>query len=102
MMGQPMTSVKIYGYHNAKQKFETVWMYTMSTGMLTMEGTFQKDGSVVFEGSYIDDMGQEGTMKVVSVGPDENTMIEKVMGHGGMGNEDGVLMETTYTRAMAN
>ena len=42
--------------------------------------------------------GHEETMVCTLRHMDENTVALDIMGHGGMGNEDGVMMSTTYTR----
>ncbi|MBC8094756.1 MAG: DUF1579 domain-containing protein [Akkermansiaceae bacterium] len=50
-MGKPFTGTGITGYDNTKQKFVSIWLDDMSTGMLMTEGTADASGKVfTFEG----------------------------------------------------
>lgn len=96
MMGMPFKSTKISGYNNAAKRFEGVWMYTMSTGMLTMTGSSDDNGkSITWKGTYVEADG-EHTLKVTTKHIDADTFVE-TLSHAD-GQEEGPVMETTYTR----
>ncbi len=46
-MGQPFEGVGYSGYDNSRGKYIGVWFDTMSTGMMTSEGTFDPSGKVL-------------------------------------------------------
>jgi hypothetical protein len=47
MMGQPFKGMCFVGYDNMKQKWFTIWMDDMSTGMMSVEGDGDAAGKVV-------------------------------------------------------
>lgn len=47
MMGQSFAGTGFTGYDNFKKKFVGVWMDDMGTGMITMEGTLDKEGKTL-------------------------------------------------------
>lgn len=101
MMGVPVTSTKTIGFNNATGKYETMWSYTMSTGMLFGVGTSADSGKTVqFQGSF-DEGPQAGgpssmfmTLKVVS---DDEFSWEISNTAPGM-EQRGPVMVTGYTR----
>lgn len=96
MMGMPFKAMKISGYNNGAKRFESVWMYTMSTGMLNMTGSSEDNGKTIkWKGTYKEADGDH-TLMVTTTHVDENTFVEKLF-HGD-GAEDGPVLETTYTR----
>jgi hypothetical protein len=46
MMGQPFTGGNLMGYDNAKGKFFSLWIDSMSTGYMAAEGTCDASGKV--------------------------------------------------------
>jgi hypothetical protein len=59
MMGAPTTSSKTIGFNNGSQKYEAVWTYTMSTGMLIGIGQSSDEGkTIAFQGTF--DEGPQG------------------------------------------
>jgi Protein of unknown function (DUF1579) len=46
MMGQPFTGGNLLGYDNAKGKFFSLWIDSMSTGYMASEGTCDASGKV--------------------------------------------------------
>lgn len=93
MNGQPVESVKVWGYNNATNKLESVWLYTMSTGMLTMTGEMTEDGRLAGPGSYYDESGKQDIDIALSF-PSETTHVV-TMSHT-MG-EATATWESTYT-----
>jgi hypothetical protein len=61
MMGQPFTGIGLLGYDNARKKYQSFWIDSMSTGFYSGEGTADKDGNLTFQSSSTDPM----TKKVV-------------------------------------
>jgi len=57
MMGQPVHGIEILGYDTLQEKFVAVWIDSMSTMLLIMEGTYDEDTKTL-------------TMKGVSTGMD--------------------------------
>lgn len=58
MMGMPVTGIRVLGYNNSTKKYEAVWTWTMSTGMLMMSGSSTDDGrTIVMDASYDDERG---------------------------------------------
>jgi hypothetical protein len=50
LMGQPFDGVGIMGYDNAKQQMVSVWLDSMTTGIIQMTGSTSEDGTVTMEG----------------------------------------------------
>jgi hypothetical protein len=101
MMGAPITSSKTIGFNNGSQKYETVWTYTMSTGMLVGIGRSSDDGKTIeFQGTF--DEGPQGggvstlhlTLKIAS-----NDEFSWHLSDAAPGAERrGPVMVTTYKR----
>lgn len=47
MMGKPFKGMSLTGYDNMKQKYKTVWIDDMSTGIVSTEGTADTDSKVL-------------------------------------------------------
>ncbi|MEM1331634.1 MAG: DUF1579 domain-containing protein [Planctomycetota bacterium] len=78
MMGMPFTGIGFTGYDNNRKLFVASWMDTMSTGISTMAGSVNEDGTVLtFVGEMNEPMtGQVGKayMSVNTIhGPDHHT-----------------------------
>jgi hypothetical protein len=98
MMGQPYTSLKFWGFNNGSKKYESVWMYTGGTAMMTMTGESKDEGkTVVYDASYVNEVGQKQEMKITFKQVDVDhfaVTLAAVM----EGAEAGPSMTTTYTR----
>jgi hypothetical protein len=93
MMGMPFKTLKISGYNNAAKEFESVWMYTMSTGMMRLVGTSDDQGKTVkWKASYKEADGDHN-LDVITTHIDADTFVERLSE-----GADGPVMETTYTR----
>lgn len=73
--GQPFEGIGLCGYDNLKKKYVSIWVDTMSTGMMISEGEGDEHGKVItYEGHYTDPMtASEKTVKTVETSIDENT-----------------------------
>ncbi len=96
MMGQPVSSVKLWGYNNDSKKYESVWMWTMKTSMLTMKGQSADGGkTVVYAASFDEDKPQPLTVTFKQADDDHFTVTVT-------GKDEATGMQTTmeesYTR----
>jgi len=95
MMGKPFTGRCVLGFDNTKQKFNSVWIDEMSTGMFTSEGKGENGNKVItLEGTAScaatgrKDMPMKQVFRVI--GPDKHVLE--------MFNNGQKTMEITYTR----
>lgn len=99
MMGMPVTSHKLWGYNNGSKKFEAVWTYTMSTGMLTMKGTSGDDGkSIKWDGSFENELGIQESLHGTHKFVDDDTFVVELIGDTMPDGSEPPRMTTTYTR----
>jgi hypothetical protein len=93
MMGMQYSSHKMYGYNNASKKYEGLWVYTGSTGMMTMTGTSSDGGKTIVFNAAVDQGGQkQGFVITVKRMDDDHFTVEMKMPEGGPS------FVTTYTR----
>jgi hypothetical protein len=94
MMGMQFTSHKMYGYNNASKKYEGVWVYTGSTGIMTMTGTSSDGGKSIMFNAAVDQGGSKMnfviTMKRID---DDHFTVEMKMPEAG-----GSSFVTSYSR----
>ena len=95
-MGMPFEGVALSGYDNIKEEYFSIWIDTMSTGVMHMTGQMEDD-TIVYHGvaSMPEPMG-EVEMKMETTHKDHDTIHDafyKKM--GGQWVKDG---EITYTR----
>lgn len=76
MMGQPFEGLGYNGYDNYKKKYIGTWQDTMSTGVMTSEGTMDAAGKVMTSTSTMDNplTGKSETTKMTTtiVSPDHH------------------------------
>ena len=99
MMGKPFTGRCLLGFDNTKQKFNSVWIDDMSTGMTSGEGTADASGKVItYTGQEI--CPQDGKMRpfrqVMTIQDDDHMQFE-MYSHTSDGKEFKP-MQTNYTR----
>lgn len=77
MMGMKFQGMSLMGYDNQKKKYFSAWADTMSTGLMTFDGTCDKAGKVfTFTGEYEDLMTRRKTKArhvTTVVSPDKHT-----------------------------
>ncbi|MBT8489116.1 MAG: DUF1579 domain-containing protein, partial [Gemmatimonadetes bacterium] len=97
MMGQTFHGVGRTGYDNVTGEYWATWTDSMSTGVYVQHGTAGEDGSVTYQGEFVDPMSGN-TTKVRSVvrWVDENTQVFEW--HEDRGEGEIQTMEITYTR----
>ena len=85
-------------YDAAKKKYVTVWVDSMSSGPMIMEGTFDKDGKVLtMTGEGPGEDGKPTKFKSVSEMKDKDTMVF-TMSAVGKDGKDAEMMTITYKR----
>lgn len=98
MMGQPYSGVGIDAYDNLTNKYTTVWMDSMGTGIFFMEGTASADGkTITLKGSHPEPGGGKMTHRAVWKIIDNDNQIYEMYGAHGKEKEMKFL-EITYTR----
>jgi hypothetical protein len=100
MMGQPFTGMLFIGYDNAKKKYWSTWIDSMSTGIYRGEGTADKTGKVItFATEGTDPM--TGKVKkgrdVITIESDTKHTLE-MYGKGPAGGKEFKMMEIVYTK----
>ena len=97
-MGQQTKSTKIWGYDNAAKQYESVWMYTGSTGIMKLTGSSADSGKTVnFVAVFNDDSGVKQTFDASTRQVDDDHFVVGLYAKGPDGSR-GPTFETTYTR----
>lgn len=96
-MGKDVKSVKLYGYNMDSKHFESVWMYTESTAMLTMTGIPEEESGKTNWTGHVEVNGGKMDFRLVTQLQDDDHFTVSMYGKGPDG-KDGPSFETTYTR----
>lgn len=96
MMGMPMEGFRIWGFNNETGQMESVWTYTMGTGILSFAGTPGDDGWINGEATWNEGGGKQN-VKVKVSSPDPDTILIKMMGPPELG-DNVVVYEEKITR----
>ena len=98
MMGMPFTGHGMRGFDNVTGKGWSLWMDSMSTGVMTSEGTCDAKGSCTFTGTWNDPI-KKGPVKsrMVTKWTSPTTEVFEMYGPGKDGKEM-KMMEIVYTR----
>lgn len=99
MMGFPVEHSRLWGYNNGTKKYQAVWLYTMSTGILQLEGTSDDDGKTIqWKGHFDNESGfREQIAAITTFVDDDHFEIEMSADNMPEGLE-GPKMKSTYTR----
>lgn len=99
MMGKPFNGMSLTGYDNMKQKYTTIWVDDMSTGMVLSEGTAENNDKVLTFMGKMDcpatgekDMPMKQVIRILS--PTKHVFEMHDMSKGGGAKT----MEITYTK----
>jgi Protein of unknown function (DUF1579) len=98
-MGQPFHGIGFLGYDNAKKKYVSTWVDTMSTAIMVSEGTMDATGKMLISNSMMDDpmLGKPVKVKTVyTVQDDDHGLYE--MWSPGPDGKPRKQMEIAYTR----
>ena len=97
MMGMPFSGMDITGYDNVKKVFFSSWYDNMGTGVMYVEGTYDKNSNTCnYTGETMDPMGNKMKVReVVTVIDKNHSKFEMFMD---MGTGEMKSMEIKYTR----
>lgn len=98
MMGQPFTGHGMHGYDNVTGKHWSTWNDSMSTGLMTSEGSCDAQQACTFTGSWIDPVKKTPvTSRMTSRWTGAGTEVFEMYGPAPDGTEFR-MMEITYTK----
>ena len=98
MMGQPFSGHGMRGYDNVTGKYWSIWLDSMSTGMMASEGTCDDKGTCTFTGSWNDAVSKKPvTARMTCRWTNPNTEVFEMYAPGRDGKEM-KMMEITYTK----
>jgi len=99
MMGMPFTGHGMTGYDNVTGKYWSTWNDSMSTGLMTSEGTCDAQGKTcTFTGTWNDPVKKTPmTSRMTTRWPSPTTEIFEMYAPGKDGKET-KMMEITYTK----
>jgi hypothetical protein len=98
MLGQPFTSIHLDGYDNATKKYQANWVYTGSTGMMSLTGTSKDGGKTIeYAATFENEQGTKETMTVTTRIIDDDHFVIELTAKTPDGGK-GPTLETTYTR----
>jgi len=97
MMGMPFSGMDITGYDNVKKVFFSSWIDNMGTGIMYVEGTYDKDSNTLtYHGETVDPMGNKTKVReVVTIIDKDHSKFEMFMD---MGTGEMKSMEINYSR----
>ncbi len=97
-MGRPLRGFRMLGYNNASKRYEGIWTYTMSTGIMTLNGTSTDGGKTVNLAAIFDgEGGKKEKLSVVMRETDDDHFVVDLSGILPDG-KPGPRLETTYAR----
>jgi len=100
MMGRPMNGMSLTGYDNHAKKYVGIWIDDAGTGIATMDGHMNQDGSVLTMFGKMDEWttGEIGkTVKYVTRILDQDKHVFEIHDMA-IGEPNTKVMEITYTR----
>ena len=102
MMGKPFNGMGITGYDNVLNKYVSIWLDNMGTGIMTSEGTADASGNVVnWTGQSSDPMtGKLAKFRLVTRFVDDDHHVFEMYAKSPDGKKEFKTMEITYERKM--
>ena len=98
MMGQPFNGHGMHGYDNVTGKHWSTWNDSMSTGLMTSEGSCDADHACTFTGSWVDPVKKTRvTARMTTRRTSPTTEVFDMYGPAPDGKEF-KMMEITYTK----
>jgi len=98
MMGQPFTGHGMHGYDNVTGKHWSTWNDSMSTGLMTSEGTCDSNHACTFTGSWVDPVKKtKVTSRMTTRQASATSEVFEMHGPAPDGKEF-KMMEITYTK----
>ncbi|MHC4937501.1 MAG: DUF1579 family protein [Planctomycetota bacterium] len=96
MNGTPFTGLGYTGFDKGSGRYQSVWMDSMSSGMMCSIGTKQEDGSIEYKGHFFGPGGAKIPTRVVLKYPDDDT--QQMEFYMDMGTGEMKSVEITYKR----
>ena len=99
MMNHPQSGLRIYGYNNGTETYEGVWVYSLSTAIMTLVGSSDDDGKTIeFTAKFDETTGRLQNLYVVLREIDANQFVVELRTRPRK-EICGSVLETTYIRA---
>lgn len=99
LMGMPTESFKSIGYNNGSKKYEAIWQWTLSTGLLHLSGASPDGGKTIqWDAWYDDEAGRRADFKVTTVITDDDHFSQRIDGGKLPDGSPGPVMTSVYTR----
>lgn len=97
MMNMPFSGMEVDGYDNVKKVFFSSWIDNMGTGVMYVEGTYDKGSKTfTYTGDTVDPMGNKMKVKeVITIIDKDHSKFEMYMD---MGKGEMKSMEIKYSR----
>ena len=97
MMGMPFSGMDISGFDNALKVFQNIWIDNMGTGIMHLEGTYDKNtNSIVYKGNMVIPNGSKVDVRqVLTLIDKDHSTFEMFVD---MGTGETKSMEIKYTR----
>lgn len=100
-MGMDFEGLGLLGYDNVKKEYQSIWVDTMSTAMMTGTGTYDEAKKVLTEtGEYSCPISEDKEQKYRTewAMTDKKNMTFSMYGKGPKGGKEFKMMEINYTR----
>ncbi len=99
MMGFPVEHSRLWGYNNGTKKYQAVWIYTMSTGFLQLEGSSDDDGKTVqWKGHFDNEVGVREDITAITMFVDDDHFEIELSAEKMPDGSSGPKMKSVYTR----
>jgi hypothetical protein len=96
--GEPSNGMRLIGYNNGTHQYESVWVYTGSTAILSFTGKSEDDGKTIdWTGTYNDENGEKQTLTAITRVIDGDHFVLELHAT----SPEGPVLETTYIRKAA-
>lgn len=97
-MGQPLKGFRMLGYNNASKRYDGIWTYSMSTAIMSLNGTSSDGGKTVTLAAVFDgEGGAKEKLSITLLQADDDHFVARLSGMFADG-KPGPMLETTYTR----
>jgi hypothetical protein len=97
-LNQPISGMRLYGFNAGSGQYEGMWVYTASTGIMTLTGSSSDGGKTIkWAASFDVAKGQKMNLEVVTKVVDDDHFVVELIARGPDG-KPGPTLETTYTR----
>lgn len=98
-MGMDAEHFKMWGYNNGSKRYESVWTWSLSTGLLHMEGASGDEGKTIdWDVWFINEAGMKEEFKCKTTFADADHFSHRLYGGKMPDGSPGPEMTTEYTR----